>query len=145
MRHQDLYGRERKSKPLAEILDTMRKRDLAVRPVASVGAPKFSISFTYPDKYKAQKVVEWLSSEAASAYQLQSLELSLKSPDPEVKSIVQMGAGGNITLLDPANLPSHPSPNPKMLGAAGAATGLMFGILALWIRRLRNSRPLVAG
>jgi hypothetical protein len=142
VRHQDLYGRELKSKPLAEILDTMRKRDLAVRPVASAGAPKFSISFTYPDKYKAQKVVEWLSGDVESAYR----ELSMKLPDPEVKSIVQMGAGGNITLLDPADLPSHPtSPNPKMLGAAGATTGLICGILVLWIRRLQSSKLLVAG
>jgi capsular polysaccharide biosynthesis protein len=149
-----LYGRARTSRPLArilkpfdQILETMRKRDLAVRPVASAGPPTFSISFTYSDRYKAQKVVERLISVVVDAYlsqQHQSLRAAL--PDPEVKTIVESGMGDRISLLSRASLPSYPvSPNPKVLGVAGAATGLVCGIVALRIRRRRGAKLLIAG
>jgi polysaccharide biosynthesis transport protein len=57
----DLYPRERKSMPIEDVVEIMRKK-VAILPVASVGGPghevpAFAIQFSYEDRFQAQRVV----------------------------------------------------------------------------------------
>ena len=61
----DLYKADRASKPLEDVIETMRTRDVAIRIVELPGniverrgASAFNISFSYPDAHKAQQVVQ---------------------------------------------------------------------------------------
>ncbi len=61
----DLYKADRASKPLEDVIETMRTRDVAIRIVELPGniverrgASAFNISFSYPDSHKAQQVVQ---------------------------------------------------------------------------------------
>ena len=61
----DLYKSDRASKPLEDVIETMRNRDIAIRIVDLPGnllerkaASAFNISFSYPDAHKAQQVVQ---------------------------------------------------------------------------------------
>ncbi len=65
----DLYKRDRQTRPMEDIVSDMRTHDIAIRPIQVPGsagtdgrqiATAFSISFTYPDKFKAQAVVRSL-------------------------------------------------------------------------------------
>lgn len=58
-----LYKREQENKPLQDIIEEMATRDIHISILAIAGqaanrpASAFSISFAYPDRYKAQQVV----------------------------------------------------------------------------------------
>lgn len=61
----DLYKSDRANRPLEDVIETMRTRDIAIRIIelpGSVlerrGASAFNISFSYPDAHKAQQVVQ---------------------------------------------------------------------------------------
>ena len=57
-----LYKRELKSEPLEDVINQMRTRDIKIEPTAAVAnvtgknLPAMQISFSYPDRYLAQKV-----------------------------------------------------------------------------------------
>jgi succinoglycan biosynthesis transport protein ExoP len=61
-----LYPRERSSGPLEDVIETMRNRDVHINIVNLAGASgrpatAFTISFQYPDRFKAQAVVQELT------------------------------------------------------------------------------------
>lgn len=62
----DLYRKERDRKPLDDVIDQMRSRDVKIQIISVPGAsgnrpaPAFSISFAYPDRYKAKATVDAL-------------------------------------------------------------------------------------
>jgi polysaccharide biosynthesis transport protein len=68
----NLYQRERNDRPMEDIVQDMRNHDIIIQPIqmaqsAGGGAgdgrmmsTAFSITFTYPDRYKAQAVVQAL-------------------------------------------------------------------------------------
>jgi len=64
----DLYKREQNEEPMEDIVQNMRLHDIDIRPIQSPGdatdptkvSTAFSITFTYPDRYKAQAVVNQL-------------------------------------------------------------------------------------
>lgn len=66
----DLYKRDRAQRPMEDIVSDMRSHDIKIVPIQTPGAANsgdsrqvataFSISFTYPDKFKAQAVVRSL-------------------------------------------------------------------------------------
>jgi succinoglycan biosynthesis transport protein ExoP len=66
----NLYQRDQTERPMEDIVQDMRNRDIHIQPIQmmqATGAPDgralstaFSISFTYPDRYKAQAVVREL-------------------------------------------------------------------------------------
>ncbi|MGI8992084.1 MAG: GumC family protein [Bryobacteraceae bacterium] len=63
----NLYARDLKSKPLEDVLEQMQHRDIHINMLNIAGqgnrpASAFSITFRYPDKYKAQTVVAALVS-----------------------------------------------------------------------------------
>jgi uncharacterized protein involved in exopolysaccharide biosynthesis len=71
----DLYRSDRESKPLEDVIETMRNRDIhiSVQSLASSGsanrASAFSISFSYPDRAKAQQTVQALITKFTDANQ----------------------------------------------------------------------------
>jgi uncharacterized protein involved in exopolysaccharide biosynthesis len=66
----NLYPRERLERPMADIVDDMRNHDIQIRMIQTPSATTdskmlataFSITFTYPDRYKARAVVTELVS-----------------------------------------------------------------------------------
>jgi uncharacterized protein involved in exopolysaccharide biosynthesis len=59
----DLYKSDRASKPIEDVIEQMRTRDIKIRIDALPGdrrASAFSISFSYPDRMKAQQTVQVL-------------------------------------------------------------------------------------
>jgi polysaccharide biosynthesis transport protein len=64
----DLYKRDRLERPMEDIVQDMRTHDISIKPIQSPSAASdvkllataFSITFTYPDRYKAQAVVREL-------------------------------------------------------------------------------------
>ncbi len=61
----NLYPRERESQPLLDVIEQMRTRDIRVTIVSLAGqgarpASAFQIEFAYPDRFKAQAVVQAL-------------------------------------------------------------------------------------
>jgi uncharacterized protein involved in exopolysaccharide biosynthesis len=67
----DLYKRDQTQRPMEDIVSDMRTHDIKILPIQTpnTGGPgdrqmatAFSISFTYPDRYKAQAVVRTLVS-----------------------------------------------------------------------------------
>jgi succinoglycan biosynthesis transport protein ExoP len=67
----DLYKRQRGQKPMEDIVSDMRQHDIEIKFAQTPGsnandsrsaATAFSISFSYPDKFKAQQVVRMLVS-----------------------------------------------------------------------------------
>ena len=61
----DLYKKERERKPLDDVIETMRTKDVHIQVVRLPGqgdrqASAFTISFSYPDRYKAQAAVSAL-------------------------------------------------------------------------------------
>jgi hypothetical protein len=76
----DLYPKERTRDSLEEVVDKMRSRDLAIRPVdPPVGSTvAVSVSFTYPDPYKASAFVREVVS------RMENLHLGITHPrDPD--------------------------------------------------------------
>lgn len=65
----DLYKRERLERPMEDIIQDMRTHDIQIKPIQTTAngsadtknlATAFSITFTYPDRFKAQAVVREL-------------------------------------------------------------------------------------
>jgi polysaccharide chain length determinant protein (PEP-CTERM system associated) len=62
----DLYKRERDREPLDDIIEKMRNKDVQIHMVAvpnsqgRTGGSAFTVSFAYPDRYKAKAVVDAL-------------------------------------------------------------------------------------
>ncbi|HEY6341455.1 MAG TPA: hypothetical protein VIY49_08190 [Bryobacteraceae bacterium] len=61
-----LYPRERKSMPIEDVVETMRKK-IGILPVSSIGGPghevpAFAIQFAYEDRFQAQRIVSDLVS-----------------------------------------------------------------------------------
>ncbi len=61
----DLYKKDREKKPLDDVIETMRTKDVHIQVIRLPGqgdhqASAFTISFTYPDRYKAQATVSAL-------------------------------------------------------------------------------------
>jgi hypothetical protein len=121
---EDLYKQERAALPLEEIIQNMRNRAIRIRKVTPVNDPQnigvtFTVTFEYPDRYKAQAVTHDLT--AALAEQIKST------------------SGSPLTLLDPPSLPQGPSsPNRAAIIGVGFAAGMVLGLIVLGIRRRRN-------
>jgi LPS O-antigen subunit length determinant protein (WzzB/FepE family) len=113
------------------------RRDINIQmlnpPGAPSGSPAFSISFTYPNRKKAQAVVRALVTEFTE--QNVRERARAKAPgDEKVREIEEHKVGMNLEVLDPASLPEKPiAPNRLLIAAIGLASGLLLGILTLWL------------
>jgi capsular polysaccharide biosynthesis protein len=118
----DLYQKERRTRPLEDIIEDMRARDIKIGPVQQrVGdtAIAFTISFQYPDRFKAQKTVQALTG--------------------NLLEVAQARSSATIAILDDASLPATPSkPNRMVISGMGLTAGLMLGVIALWMLQRRR-------
>ena len=138
----NLYQKQRTGTPLEDIIQKMRSRDLRIQvvrpPLGSESA--FTISFTYPDPYKASAVVRELVSQFEDRYlrAMDSRAMDLKHGD-DVRKALEHKLGQNLEVLDPANVPEIPSgPGRLSFAASGLAFGLLAGALTLRLRRRRS-------
>lgn len=121
----DLYREERKTSPLDDVIEQMR-RDLVVRPD---GPNAFAIQFAYRDKAKARAAVQAMAERAAN--QLRNSAAASGNPNA-------------IEVIDPATLPVAPlRPDLLPMSAGGLAIGLL--LAALWQLKSRRFRYLSLG
>ena len=122
----DLYKSDRAKLPLEDIVRDMRNKGIRIYPVTNGkpdAAQAFAISYTYPNKYKAQAVVH----ELVAKFVEQNLRQQLQQT-------AEAGGAQNLEVLDPASLPDKPnSPNwPRML-MVGLAGGLLAGLVTSFV------------
>lgn len=123
---QNLYSKLRSRKPLAVILDRMR-RDIKVEPMRVDSVVGFRVSMTYQDAQAAQQVVQALVADYAKEYVRAAQEI--QSP----LSGVQIASG--------ASLPSKPEyPTTSGLALVAALFGLGSLSLLFLLRRSRRRR-----
>jgi hypothetical protein len=121
----DLYKQDRTSKPLEDVIDQMKRRDIRIDIVnTNSHAMNFVLSFNYPDPVIAQKTAMALITRLVDANQ----ELATKAAGRKT--------GASLDLLDPASLPRNPTtPNRWQIAFVGLAAGVLAGILAVMVRR----------
>ena len=138
----DLYRSERSRKPLEEIVETMRTQDLAIRTLSSPATEpgsgfEFSISFSYPDKRKAKRVVEEIASRLVNQWILarRAMQKDMR-PGDETVVVMERRFGDELEILDPPSLPQSPvAPNRMIFVEGGMGSGLLIGALALRMRQ----------
>ena len=131
----DLYKNERRREPLEQVAGRMREHEIQIAPAAAlagaVDRSAFRISFTYSDPQKAQAVVRWLVSQFAERNLTEARERA-RAMGAAQQRIEELKLGQTMEVLDPPSLPQAPvSPNRPAIAAAGAALGLLVGIIAL--------------
>jgi uncharacterized protein involved in exopolysaccharide biosynthesis len=165
----DLYESDRRRYPMEDIIQKMRQQDIRILPVDSKlpfhsAASAFQISFEYPDRTKAQRVVRALvgrftdsnirslrgtapvsrplttqRSSTPGPWQVLFPEagrpMSGPSPAPSAFDLPPV----NLEVIDPANLPDK-AIQPEWAGmiAIGVAAGFGLGLLIAYLKR----RPL---
>ena len=138
----DLYKNDRARKPLEEVAEKMRTQDLAIRmlspPAASPDSSfSLSISFSYPDQHKAQRVVQEIEVKLLDRWiQVQEAMLRDAKPGDEIAELSRRHLYDNLEILDPASYPSAPvAPNRSAFTTGGMGLGLLIGVLAPRLRR----------
>jgi hypothetical protein len=133
----DLYERDRAKEPLTEVVGRMRSRDLAARDLGSATGPAqgIAISFTYPDRYKAQRVVNMLVAVLVNGcVEQQRAAVAGLKPGDELVELTERHMDAQLEVLDPASVPQIPiGPNRMIFAAGGMSLGLLAG--ALFARR----------
>jgi hypothetical protein len=142
----DLYPEARARKPLEEVAGIMR-RNIVFRPLSpelTGGPAALWISFSYPDRLKAQAATRELVSRLVKRNIAGERARIEAMKDDEVRKAADHGFGEVLEVLDPATLPVKPAaPNRLAISAAGLGLGLLLGALAPRLRR-RNRTPLPA-
>jgi hypothetical protein len=134
--HLLLYRKELKGMLMPEVVQMMRDRDLRITPV---GANAFRIEFTYPDRYKAQRVVRELITQFAERFVSEQRARAVRAGG-QVELADEWRAGPQLEVLDPATLPERPIfPNRLAIGGLGLPIGLFAGIYLQ--RRKRAAQP----
>jgi hypothetical protein len=124
----DLYKKQRAQQPISEVVEKMRSKDVGIRLYPAQPGVRhsqaFVISFSYPDRFKAQAVArEWTS---------QFVESNFTQPHEQ---------GQTIEVLETADLPQVPaSPNRTTIAIIGACVGLLLGLVTLGWRHSRGPR-----
>ena len=122
----NLYKEGRTSEALLKL-----RRNLQIEPVP--GDPRaLRISFSYADRFKAKQLVDNVVT-GFMVHTARNQRALLLAPgvNPLLRTIYEHSAGATLELLDPASLPEFPDgPNRLLFAAAGAALGLLAGLLA---------------
>jgi hypothetical protein len=138
----DLYYNQRARKSMEEVVDGMRK-DIEIRtfptpPGTREKYPAFAISFSYPNRYKAQAVVRELITKLTES-NVNIMRAQAREVSPDIRKALDQRGGENLEVLDPANLPEEPSrPGTLPPIAAGVGCGLGLGALLLWFRQYQR-------
>jgi uncharacterized protein involved in exopolysaccharide biosynthesis len=123
-RRLELYPDERATKSLGDLAEQMRA-NLNISPVNAGSA--FRISFTYPDRFKAQRIVTAMIGRFMELNQTMSIR---------ERGTTQRRAGGILDVLDIASLPIDPVfPNRWIFAAGGLCIGLLMGAATLRFRK----------
>jgi hypothetical protein len=137
--------------PLAEWLPRMEQHVLSRASLAEIivgiqalcPAVAFRISFTYPDRRKAQSVVAALVTKFVEQNVRAERDKVKDAHEPEaVTRLLDHKMGRNLEVLDPASLPERPvAPNRLVITACGLALGLILGAITLRLARSNQLRP----
>jgi hypothetical protein len=120
-----LYHDQRNTMPLEDVLETM-KRHLAITQIGNLDGSIFTVSFDYPDYYKAQQTVSMTIDKLFDADQRLYPN---PGPLPFFTPVV-------MQLLDTASLPASPTkPNRLNIALAGCIAGLIAAGLIAIVRR----------
>jgi hypothetical protein len=125
----DLYRRERQRLPMEEIIGNMRASDLRIENTAPGSILAVLISFTYPDRFKAQAVVREILTRITEG----NVEIERRRNRAETRA-------GTIVMevLYPASLPEEPL-FPQSAAAMVAAA--VEGALLAWVLAFLRRRP----
>lgn len=117
-----LYKNQLRTMPLESVIQNM-KRHLAVTPK---GGGIFTVSFDYPDRYKAEMTVDAVMNRLEKTSQ--QLYSGGAPPQPLMPAVMD--------VLDPASMPITPvKPNRYMIAASGGIAGLAAAAVIAIIRR----------
>jgi len=137
----DLYKKERRRKPMEEVVRSMLTRDLrisALNPGSNGEASAFTITFSYSEKHKARQVVQSLLTKFLQEHLNRKSYLAESAKSEKLNQIFQRKAGEMLEVLDSPSLPEKPvSPNRLAIAGAGLGGGLLLGAIALCIRHPR--------
>ena len=123
MRNLNLYPAERTRMTNEGVLQLMRQNIRVAMTAPRIGerGPAIELSFTYPDRFAATKVVNNLLSRFLDA------NLTLAAEQPQATT---------LTVMDPASQPTEPSyPNRLAIALTGLAAGTLLGAIFAFIRR----------
>lgn len=127
-----LYRRERGTESIGEVVREMRA-NLSITPLNSGSA--FSVSFTYPDRFKAQQTVVAMISRFYFLNQ-EKQRTAMRGMSFRQRAITERKAGEVLDVLD---LPSLPVvavfPNRWLFAAAGFGLGILIGAFTLRFRK----------
>jgi hypothetical protein len=125
----DLYKAERNRMTTEDVLQLMKQNiRISAAPAIVEGrnVPAFGLSFRYPDKVAAQKVVNAL----VSGF----IDENIRPREPG-------GVSPTLQVLDAASLPTNPIfPIRKVFAMSGLGVGLALGGIAALVLRFRRKR-----
>ena len=135
--HLFLYSAARKTIPLEDVIERMRYEDLRIGIASAPGSlsPTLTVSFRYPDRYKAEQTVQAIMNRFLDADSVtQRFQEAARKSEP-----IPRFAGFNLDVLDPPSSPVQPAkPNRYVFGAFGVAAGVMLAAVARLLLRLRT-------
>jgi hypothetical protein len=153
----DLYRSERARKPLEDVIETMRNRDIQIRMIP--GTSSFTISFAYPDRVKAHDTAWTLAMHLVEeAYQRRHMEAHrganqfarlearvallekrlgvAPSDTPQAGEPVTVADGLTVRVLEPATVPVNPAkPNRPLIASLGFGIGFLAALIVAAFRR----------
>jgi hypothetical protein len=145
----DLYKEERARKPLAEVVEQMRGRDLVIqfpKRRAPSDIPVITISFSYHDPRKAQAALsEIVARIIRMDYNIAWDRVKDLKRGNLAQDIVGRRLGPAIGVLEFSGLPSAPvRPNRLAFGATGLGIGLLLETLGWWLQQSRTQKQQAA-
>jgi hypothetical protein len=145
----DLYKEERARKPLAEVVEQMRGRDLVIhfpKRRAPSDIPVITISFSYHDPRKAQAaLIEIVTRIIRMDYNIAWDRVKDLKRGNLVRDLVGRHLGATLEVFEAVGLPSAPArPNRLAFGATGLGIGLLLGTLGWWLQQSRTQKQQAA-
>ncbi len=126
-----LYSDQVKTTPLEDVIRTMTQH-IGISVVGARNSPVFSISFEYPDRYKARATVSALIERLREA---DAQSFPNAAGQPATPAMV-------LDVLDTANLPMSPAtPNRYMITFLGGLIGLAIASIVTFVRRRWRPEP----
>lgn len=170
-----LYRNELRKTRLDDVVDRMRLRDIRITPLERANRNKsyqpFEIQFSYPDRHKAQQVVQTLVTRFldTNVYLTRAAFLKKQRPSDQIATMdagiavleqrlgiahtpavrsgeLPSGARGNyLEVIDAPSLPSTPVfPNRAALMLTGLLSGFTVAIVIALLRRRSPPMPFPA-
>jgi len=127
-----LYSSEQATTPLEDVLQSMKK-DISITGWTQQDGAFLSISFEYPDRFRAQRTLTAL---LAKLDEIASQRLS----PPEITRPAPV-----IEILDQPSTPIHPAkPNRYLIASTGGICGVFLAAIVSLLRRRWKPEPRIA-